>query len=126
MQDKGKAIFAFLYMIAAVLVPFFDGRNGPPDGEGWVQIAIGVVTAFSVYMAPVIPEARWTKTLIGVALAGLQVLATSVLGGITGAEALLVAAAIASALGITIAPATSDNGVHVGWGSDSARGAVVR
>lgn len=119
MQDKGKAVFAFLYGVFAVALPFFEG-GGRPDAEGWVQIAIGVVTAFAVYLAPVIPESPWTKTLIGVSLAGLQVLATTVLGGIDGAELLLIAAAIGGALGITVAPATSANGVHVGWGADRA------
>jgi hypothetical protein len=119
MQDKGKAVFAALYAVAAVVVPFFGGQNGAPDAEGWVQIAIAVVTAFGVYITPIIPGAGWTKTAVGVALAGLQVLTTVVLGGMTGAEWILVAAAIAGALGITVAPATSSNGVHVGWGSDS-------
>lgn len=119
MHNLGKAVFAFLYAAAAVALPFFDA-GGRPDAEGWVQIAIGAVTAFAVYLAPVIPEAPWTKTLIGVSLAGLQVLATIVLGGVNGAELLLIAAAVGGALGIAVAPATSANGVHVGWGTDRA------
>lgn len=120
MQDKGKAVFAFLYAVAAVALPLFDA-GGRPDAEGWVQIAIGVVTAFSVYLAPIVPDSPWTKTLIGATLAALQVLTTAVLGGIDGNEALLIAAAVAGALGIAVAPATSDNGTSVGWGTDAAR-----
>lgn len=122
MQNKGKAVFAFLYAVAAIVIPFVDA-GGAPDAEGWVQAGIGVVTAFGVYITPIIPEAPWTKTAVGVLLAGLQVMTTSVLGGVTGAEILLMVAAAAGALGISVAPATSADGTHVGWGSDSTRSA---
>jgi hypothetical protein len=117
MQNAGKAIFAFLYAVAAIAVPLFKS-GGSPGAEGWVQIAIAVVTAASVYIIPVIPQAPWGKTLVGVLLAALQVLTTAVLGGVDGGEWLTIAFAIAAALGITVAPATSVNGTHVGWGSD--------
>jgi hypothetical protein len=118
MHNAGKAIFAFLYAVAAIAVPLFGG-GGKPGAEGWVQIGIAVVTAASVYIAPLIPEAPWTKTIVGVLLAALQVLTTAVINGVDSADMLVIAFAIAGALGIVVAPATSANGVHVGWGSDN-------
>ncbi len=118
MNDKGKAIFSALYAVAAVAVPLFS-TGGHPGAEGWVQIGIAVATAASTYIIPIIPEAPWAKTAVTVLLAALQVLTTAVIGGIDGNDVLLIVFAIGGALGVALAPATSANGVHVGWGKDA-------
>jgi len=117
MQTKGKAVIAFLYAVAIVAVPLFAGDHRPSPAE-WVSIAIAAVTALSVYITPIIRQAPWTKSAVGAILAGLNILVTVIDGGITGHEYLTIAFAIMAALGITLAPAASDNGVEVGTGSD--------
>lgn len=117
MQTAGKAVIAFFYAVAVVAVPLF-GNNHVPSSTEWVQIAIAVVTAAGVYVAPLVPGATWTKTALGAMLAGLQVLVTAIDGGMDGNDWLTVAFAVASALGIYLAPAESSSGASVGWGSD--------
>jgi len=116
MNDKGKAIIAFLYAVAALFIPLVDS-GFKPDAEGWTQIGIGVAVAAATYITPVIPEAPWAKTAIAVTLLLLQTLVTVVGDGLNAADVLLLAATAAGALGIKLAPATSANGVHVsaGW-----------
>lgn len=118
MQDKGKTIFAALYALAVTVLPFFDGGARPSVAE-WVSIAIAVVTVFAVYIAPMIPQAPGVKSALAALLAALQVLVVVITDGVNGNDVLLIAAAVAGALGIALAPATSANGVHVGWGRDS-------
>lgn len=118
MTDKGKAVVAWLYAIAVVVVPFFEGSGREPSPAEGVQIAIAVVTAFAVHIAPIIPNATWIKTAVGAILAGLQILVSVIVDGVSGNDVLMIVFAVASALGIYLAPAKSDNGVAVGWGSD--------
>jgi hypothetical protein len=118
MNDKGKAIFATLYAVAALFVPLVDS-GFRPDAEGWTQISIGVATAVITYIVPVIPEAPWAKTFAAIVLLLLQTLVTVIGDGINSADVLMLAFTLAGALGIQIAPATSANGVHVNWGKDS-------
>jgi hypothetical protein len=105
-QKYGKSIVAFLYAVATVAIPLFTGDHHIDPSEG-VAIAIAVCTNGLVYLVPLVPSARWTKTAIGAALAGLQVVTVVIVGGIDGNDVLLIAAAVAGALGITVAPAQS-------------------
>lgn len=118
MQNAGKAIIAFLYAVAVVAVPVFSGDHVPSATE-WVQIFIAVATWAGVYLAPLVPGATWVKSAIGAVLAGLQVLVTIVDNGVDGNDVLLIVFAIAGALGIVLAPASSPNGAAVGWGGDA-------
>lgn len=118
MTEKGKAIIAWIYAIAVAVVPFLDGHGREPSPAEGVQIAIAVVTAFAVHMAPIISQATWIKSAIGALLAGLQILVTVIVDGVQGNDILMIAFAVASALGIVLAPAKSANGTAVGWGSD--------
>lgn len=102
----GKAIVAALYAIAIVAVPLFSGDHHVDPSEG-VAIAIAVCTALLTYLVPLVPSAPWTKTAIGAVLAGLQVLTTVIVGGVDGNDMLLIAFAVASFLGIAVAPAIS-------------------
>ena len=119
MIKSGKAIIAWLYAVAVIAVPLLSGNHTPSPAE-WVQIAIAAVTGLGVYITPLIPQAAWAKSAIGAILAGLQVLVTVIDGGVSGNDVLMIAFAVAGALGIVLAPATSANGVRVGWGSDYA------
>lgn len=102
----GKAIVAALYAVAIVAVPLFSGDNHIDPSEG-VAIAIALCTAVLTYLAPLAPGARWVKTAVGAVLAGLQVAATVIIGGVDGNDVMLIVAAIVGALGIAVAPAVS-------------------
>lgn len=118
MQVYGKFIVSFLYAVAVVAVPLFSGDKHIDPSEG-VAIGIAVCTAALTYLVPLAPSAPWTKTAIGAVLAGLQVAATVIVGGVDSNDVLLIAFAVLSALGIQLAPAESTNGVGVSWGSDA-------
>jgi hypothetical protein len=105
-RKYGKTIFAFFYAVAVVAVPLASGDHHIDQAEG-VQIAIAVCANGIVWLVPLVPSAPWTKTALGAALAGLNVVAAVIVGGINGNEWVSVAAAVLGALGITLAPAIS-------------------
>jgi len=120
MQVYGKFIVSFFYAVAVVAVPLFSGDKHIDPSEG-VAIGIAVCTAALTYLVPLAPSAPWTKTAIGAVLAGLQVATTVIVGGVDSNDVLLIAFAILSALGITLAPALSPRtAVAVGWGADTS------
>ncbi len=121
-MEYGKALVAVL--VAGVVVAYQalggDGRIEPVE---WVSIAIAVTTAIGVYLVPLAPRAKWTKTAVAGLLAVLQVVSSAVLeGGLTTDMILLAIITVAGAVGIYVAPATSvsDGGpvVSVGVGPD--------
>ena len=109
LQQYGKSIVAFVYAVAVVAVPLASGDHHIDPSEG-VAVAIAVCTAALTYLVPLVPGARWTKTAIGAVLAGLQVATTVIVGGVDANDWLLIAFAVASFLGIAVAPATSSVG----------------
>lgn len=121
MQKYGKALVAVI--VAAIVVAYQalsgDGRIEAPE---WVSIAIAAATAVGVYLIPLAPGARWTKSVLAAVLAVLQILTTAILGGIGADELLLMVITAAGAVGIYVAPAVSDAGpapVAVTTGSDT-------
>jgi hypothetical protein len=119
-ETYGKSITAAVYAVAIVAVPLLTGDNHVDPDEG-VAIAIAACTAALTYLVPLAPGARWSKTAIGAVLAGLQIAATVIVGGVDGNDWLLIAAAVLGALGITLAPAISPRtGVRSGAGSATA------
>ena len=105
-QTYGKSVVAFLYAVAVTAVPLLTGDHHVTGAEG-VAIAIAAATAALTWLVPLVPGAPWTKTAVGALLAGLQVAATVIDGGISGADGILIAAAVLGALGIAAAPARS-------------------
>jgi hypothetical protein len=119
-QTYGKSIIAFFYAIATVAVPLISGDHHVDPSEG-VAIAIAVCTNGLIFLVPLAPGARWTKTAIGATLAGLQVVTVVIVGGIDGNDWILIAAAVIGALGITAAPAISPrSGTRSGVSAASA------
>lgn len=102
----GKSIVAAIYAVAVVAVPLFSGDHHVDPSEG-VAIGIALCTALLTYLVPLVPGARWAKTAVGAVLAGLQVAATVIIGGVDSNDWLLIAFAVASFLGIAVAPAVS-------------------
>jgi hypothetical protein len=119
-KTYGKSLIAFLYAVAVVAVGLFSGDNHVDPSEG-VAIAIAICTAALTYLVPLVPSATWTKTAIGAVLAGLQVLTTVIVGGVDVNDVMLIVFAIASFLGIAVAPAASpQTGAAAGVGSRQA------
>lgn len=120
---KIKSFVAALYAVAVVAVPLLSGDHVPSPAQ-WVQIVIAALTAVLVYLVPLVPTAPWLKSAVGALLAGAQVLVTVIDNGVTGNDYLVIAFAVAGALGIVLAPATSPaTDTAVGWGSDARVGA---
>jgi hypothetical protein len=114
----GKAVAAFLYAVALVAVAKWTGDQHI-DAVEWAVIATAVTTNAGVFLIPVFPQAGWTKTAVGVLTAGLAVVEVALLDNLIDAnEALMIAAALLGAAGITVTPAKSNTGAAVGWGSD--------
>ncbi|MGA5298703.1 hypothetical protein ACPCHT_02170 [Nucisporomicrobium flavum] len=123
----GKAIIGFLYAVAYVIIPLLsgDGRIGRPE---WVTVAIAVVTAAGVYLVPLAPDRPWTKSVVAMLLAGLNVAAVVILDErIDAQEWVMIVTAALGAIGITAAPARTEppkdkatvgTTVAVGWGFD--------
>lgn len=86
----------------------------------WVAIAFAGAQGVATYLIPLAPEYPWAKTAIGAVLAGLDVLAVVILGGLDAQELFLIGFAVASALGIAVAPARSGNGVQARFGIGDA------
>ena len=116
----GKSVVAFLYALAFVAIPQISG-DGHLDPSEAVTLAIAVVTAAGVYLIPLAPTAKWTKTAVGVLLAALNVAATLILDHrIDAEEWLMIATAALAAAGIAVAPARSPKtNTAVPWGSDA-------
>lgn len=106
LQTYGKSVVAFLYAVAVAAVPFLSG-DGRVDASEGVAIAIAACTAALTWLVPLVPAAPWTKTAVGALLAGLQVAATVIVGGVDGNDWLLISAAVLGTLGIAAAPAAS-------------------
>ena len=121
MRQYGKAIIAVLTTAAVYAYQSLSG-DGRIDATEWVSVAIAAVAAVGVYLVPLAPRAKWTKTAVAVALAVLQVLTTVVLGGLDADEVLLLIITAAGTAGIYLAPAQTAPAhrapVTVGAGAD--------
>jgi hypothetical protein len=124
MTKYGKAIFAFLLVVAEAVIAKWTGDNHIDPVEATV-IATTVVGGVGVWIAPLYPTARWVKSAVGILLAGLAVAEVVILDHVIDAnEAYMIAAAMAAAAGIVVAPAKSTTRsaaagpAAVGWGAD--------
>lgn len=128
MERYGKSIIAFLYAAAFVAIPQISGDHHIDPSEG-VNLAIAIVTAGSVYLVPIFPAAKWTKSTVAFLLAGLNIATTVILDGhLDPQDWLLIATSALGAIGITLAPAitflkSTTPGAPtitaaVGWGAD--------
>jgi hypothetical protein len=121
----GKAIAGFLYAVLFTAIPFVSGDHHLDPVEG-VTVAIAFVTNAGVFLVPLAPGLKWTKTVVGALLAGLQVAATVILdSAIDANEALMIATAVLGALGIATAPAASDPPYPPGLGGAAEARPVV-
>jgi hypothetical protein len=105
MNRYGKAIAAaLLAVVTAIHTMVSDEVITPAE---WIQIAIAVVTAISVYLVPIF-EYGWMKTAIAVVLASLNVLVTLIADGVTSGDLVQVLLSALTVLTVAFAPARSD------------------
>jgi hypothetical protein len=79
------------------------------DGQEWIQISIGAVTAFGVWAAANLPGATWIKSAVASVLAALSILVTAIIGGVNTGEIVNMVIAVLVALGVmvTTSPVTT-------------------
>lgn len=95
-----------LSAVAAALVG--DNVISPQE---WVNVAILGVGALGVFAAPNVPGATYTKSVLAALAAGLTVLATVIIGGVSTVELIQIGLAVLGALGVFAVP-NKVNGVN--------------
>jgi len=103
MQKYSKAIMAVVATVLAAVVAALGG-DGVISAVEWVNIAILAVGACSVFAAPNVPGAAYTKSVLAALAAGLVVLTSVITGGVTTVEWLQIALAVLGALGVYAVP----------------------
>lgn len=94
-----KAILAVVATVVAGLVAALSGDETISNPE-WVNVAILAIGSASVFAAPNVPGAAYTKSILAVLTAGLTVLASAIIGGVTVTEWLQIATAGLGAVGV--------------------------
>jgi hypothetical protein len=98
-----KAFAAVVATILSAVVAALTG-DGQIDAVEWVNVAILAVGSASVFAAPNVPGAAFTKTVLAVLTAALTLLTSIVTDGITATEWMQLALAALAAMGVYAAP----------------------
>ena len=108
-----KAYSKFIVqVIVTVLVALAAVWTGGVSSVEWVNVAIVGVGALAVFTAPNVPGAEHTKTILAALTAGLVVLASAIIGGVTFPETVQIIVAVAGAAGVYVARNNPALGVH--------------
>lgn len=94
-----KSFLAVVVTILSAILAALTGDEVISNPE-WVNVAIAGVTAAAVFAAPNVPGARYTKAILAVLGAGLAVLSSAIIGGVTQTELIQIAVAAAGAVGV--------------------------
>lgn len=103
LKTYGKTIAQVLATILAAVFAAGLG-DGIISSTEWVNVAILGTGALAVFAAPNVPGARYTKTVLSALTAGLTVLASVIIGGVSVAEWYQIGAAVLAAVGVFVAP----------------------
>lgn len=95
-------------ILAAIAAVYTDGVTN----QEWVSIAIIGAGALSVFTAPNVPGAAYTKSILAAITAGLVVLTSAVTGGVQFNELVQIIIAAAGALGVYVFKNEPELGVH--------------
>lgn len=106
MKTYGKSLLSFLGLLALVVIPYFSG-NRHPDASEWVAIAIGATQLVGVWLIPLAPQAKWSKTAVSLVLTLLQVLTVVIIGGIDGNDVGILITAVLTFFGVAVTGAIS-------------------
>lgn len=99
MGNYTKAIVQAIATIVAAVVAAGAGDGNVSPVE-WVNVAIIGFGALAVFTAPNVPGAAYTKSILAAGVAGLTVLASAIVGGVTTVEWYQIAAAALGAVGV--------------------------
>ena|ERR1035437_1041922 len=98
MNKYAKAALAVVVTVVSAIIAYASA--GTITNVDWVLVAISGVGAASVFAAPNVPGAPYTKAVLAVLSAVLALLVTVIVGGITTTEWLQLAVAGLGAIGI--------------------------
>lgn len=98
-----KAVMAVVATVLVALVAALTGDNTISSTE-WVNVAILAVGACGVFAAPNVPGARYTKFILAALSAGLTVLVSAIVGGISPVELIQIVVAALGAVGVYAVP----------------------
>lgn len=105
-----KALAAVLAAVLSAVAAAFTGDNYISPVE-WINVAILGVSAASVFSAPNVPGARYTKAVLAVLAAVLTLAVNLIADGITVSEWLQLGVAAVGALSVYVVP-NSGSGAH--------------
>jgi hypothetical protein len=108
MSRYGKSLVTIISAVAVTLYNFLN--DGVITSEEWVQVAIAITVAISVYLVPLTPEWPWMKTAMSAVVSLLNALVIVIVGGLTSQEILTLIIAVLTPFVVAMAPAVSDNG----------------
>jgi hypothetical protein len=111
-MNYGKAFAAVLATIISAVLAALTG-DGAVSSVEWVNVAILAVGAASVFAAPNVPGAAYTKSVLAVLAAVLTVLTSAITAGITTTEWLQIAMAALGALGVYAVPNAQSASAHL-------------
>lgn len=103
MSKYAKAILAVVVTVLAAVAAALTGDNTVSSTE-WVNVAVLAVGACGVFAAPNVPGARYTKGILAFLTAGLTVLVSAIVGGISPVELIQILVAAAGAVGVVAVP----------------------
>lgn len=105
----GKALAAVAGAVAMSLwVALTDDRITTLE---WVLAGQAWIGALGVYVVPVVPQYRWTKTAVGALFAGSEALVIALPGGVNRQEWLGIVIVVAAMSGVAGMSSRSSNGV---------------
>lgn len=101
-MSYAKAALAVVATIASAIVAAMT--DGGVTTAEWINVAIGGVGAASVFAAPNVPGARYSKAILAALAAVLTFLVSAVAGGVSPAEWLQILVVALGALGVYAVP----------------------
>lgn len=103
MRDWRAYTKAIVQVIVTVLVALAAFWTDGVTANEWVNVAIVGVGALGVFAAPNVPGAEHTKSILAALAAGLVVLSSAIVGGVTFPEIVQIIVAGAGAVGVYVA-----------------------
>lgn len=110
-MSYAKAVAAVVATVLSALVAALAGDQAI-DAAEWVNVGILAAGALSVFAAPNVPYAAYTKGILAAITAALTVLASTILGGVDVTTVLQMAVAALGAVGVYAVPNTPTVGRH--------------
>lgn len=110
MQKYSKFFAAVIVTVLSAIAAALTG-DGVISATEWVNVAILGVGACAVFTGANVPGAAYTKSILAALTAGLTVLASVIIGGVTPVEAIQIVIAVAGAVGVYAVPNNQRLGV---------------